>query len=147
MVTENRLKDMIDFNKELEFARLADNFIEAFKNETGMEDDNDVSVEDFSEYIRVNCESDTGLVTCNFESDIKNIHFQIYITINEKTTLQQIIDQTADFLTITVYHYTDEDDFDDNDPDFYVEFTSPDFRFLKQLKNTICDILRKHNVV
>ena len=135
---------MIDFNKELEFARLADNFIDAFKQKTGMEDDNNISVEDFSNYIRFNCESDTGLVPCIFESDIKNIHFQIYITINEKTTLQQIIDQTADFLTITVYHYTDEDDFDDNDENFYVEFTSPDFRFLKQLKNTICDILRNH---
>ena len=39
---------------------------------------------------------------------------------------------------------TDEDDFDDNDPEFYIEFTSPDFRFLKQLKNTICDILRNY---
>lgn len=138
---------LIDFNKELEYCNLADNFIEAFKNKTGIVDDNNVSMEDFSEYIRVNYESDTGLVTCNFESDIKNIHFQIFITVDGSVTLQQIIDQTANFLTITVYHYTDEDDFDDNDPDFYVEFVSPDFRFLKQLKNTICDILRKHNVV
>ena len=134
---------MIDFNKELEFARLADEFIEAFKNKTGMVGNNNISMEAFSEYIRVNCESDTGIVTCNFESDIKNIHFQIFIEVNN-VTLQQIIDQTANFLTITVYHYTDEDDFDDNDPEFYVEFTSPDFRFLKQLKNTICDILRNH---
>lgn len=138
---------LIDFNKELEYCNLADNFIEAFKNKTGMVDDNNISVEDFSNYIRFNCESDTGLVPCNFESDIKNIHFQIFITVNGFVTLQQIIDQTANFLTITVYHYTDEDDFDDNDPNFYVEFTSPDFRFLKKLKNTICDILRKHNVV
>jgi len=137
---------MIDFNKELEFARLADEFIEAFVYKTGMVDDNNISMEDFAEYIRVNSELDTGLVTCNFESDIKNIHFQIFIEVNN-VTLQQIIDQTAEFLFITVYHYTDEDDFDDCDENFYVEFTSPDFRFLKQLKNTIRDILRKHNVV
>lgn len=61
---------MIDFNKELEYNNLADEFIEAFKNKTGM----------------------VG----------------------------------------------------DNDPEFCVEFTSPDFRFLKQLKNTICYILRNH---
>lgn len=146
IVTKNGLKkdSMIDFNKELEYAELADEFIEAFKQKTGMVDDNNISVEDFAEYIRVNSELDTGMVTCNFEYDIKDIHFQIYIEINENVTLQQIIDQTAEFLTITVYHYTDEDDFDDNDPEFYVEFTSPDFRFLKKLKNTICDILRKH---
>lgn len=144
IVTENGLKDMIDFNKELEFARLADEFIEVFKKKTGMVDDNNISMEDFSEYIRVNCESDTGLVACIFESDIKDIHFQIFITVDGFVTLQQIIDQTANFLTITVYHYTDEDDFDDNDPDFYVEFTSPDFRFLNHLKNTICDVLRNH---
>lgn len=134
----------IDFNKELEFARLADEFIEAFKEKTGMVGDNNISMEDFSRYIRVNCELETGIVTCNFESYIKNIHFQIFIMVDSFVTLQQIIEQTANFLTITVYHYTDEDDFDDNDPDFYVEFTSPDFRFLKQLKTTICDILRSH---
>lgn len=144
IVTENGLKNMIDFNKELEFARLADEFIEAFKRKTGMVGDNNISMENFSEYIRVKCESETEIVTCNFESYIKNIHFQIFITVDGFVTLQQIIDQTANFLTITVYHYTDEDDFDDNDPEFYVEFTSPDFRFLKQLKNTICDILRNH---
>nr|DAQ48541.1 MAG TPA: hypothetical protein [Caudoviricetes sp.]DAT07327.1 MAG TPA: hypothetical protein [Caudoviricetes sp.] len=144
IVIENGLKDMIDFNKELEFARLADEFIEAFKEKTGMVGDNNISMEDFSRYIRVNCELETGIVTCNFESYIKNIHFQIFIMVDGFVTLQQIIDQTANFLTITVYHYTDEDDFDDNDPEFYVEFTSPDFRFLKQLKNTICDILRNH---
>ena len=144
IVTENGLKDMIDFNKELEYDNLADEFIEAFKNKTGMVDDNNTSMEDFSRYIRVNCELETGIVTCNFESYIKNIHFQIFIMVDGFVTLQQIIDQTANFLTITVYHYTDEDDFDDNDPDFYVEFTSPDFRFLKKLKTTICDILRNH---
>lgn len=143
IVTENALKSMIDFNKELEYDKLADKFIEAFEKKTGMVDDNNISVEDFAEYIRVNCESD--MITCNFESDIKNIHFQVFIEVNN-VTLQQIIDQTAEFLTITVYHYTDEDDFDDNDPEFYVEFTSPDFRFLKQLKNTICDILRKYKL-
>ena len=147
IVVKNGLKNMIDFSKELEYDNLADEFIEAFKKKTGMVGDNNISMEDFSEYIRVKCESETGIVTCNFESYIKNIHFQIFITVDGFVTLQQIIDQTADFLTITVYHYTDEDDFDDNDPEFYVEFTSPDFRFLKQLKNTICDVLRKHNVV
>lgn len=144
IVTENGLKNMIDFNKELEYAELADKFIEAFKKKTGMVDDNNISMEDFAEYIRVNSESDTGMVTCNFEYDIKDIHFQIFITIDEFVTLQQIIDQTAEFLFITVYHYTDEDDFDDCDENFYVEFTSPDFRFLGKLKNTICDILRKY---
>lgn len=144
IVTENGLKDMIDFNKELEYDNLADEFIEAFKNKTGMVDDNNISMEDFSRYIRVNCELETGIVTCNFESYIKNIHFQIFIMVDGFVTLQQIIDQTANFLTITVYHYTDEDDFDDNDENFYVEFTSPDFRFLKKLKTTICDILRNH---
>ena len=79
IVTENGLKDMIDFNKELEYDNLADTFIEVFKKKTGM---------------------------CN-ENNLK-------------------------------------DDFDDCDENFYVEFTSPDFRFLKKLKNTICYILRKH---
>lgn len=136
---------MIDFNKELEFARLADNFIDAFKQKTGMYNGNNLTVEEFTKYVKNNI--NTEMVDCCFESDIKDIHFQTYIEINENVTLQQIIDQTANFLIITVYHYTDEDDFDDNDPEFYVEFTSPDFRFLKQLKNTICDILRKHNVI
>ena len=145
IVVKNGLKNMIDFSKELEYDNLADNFIDAFKNKTGMCNENNLTVEEFAEYVKNNI--NTEMVDCCFESDIKDIHFQIYIEINENVTLQQIIDQTANFLTITVYHYTDEDDFDDNDPEFYVEFTSPDFRFLKQLKNTICDILRKHNVV
>ena len=145
IVTENGLKDMIDFNKELEYDNLADNFIDAFKHKTGMCNGNNLTVEEFAEYVKNNL--NTEMVDCCFESDIKDIHFQIYIEINENVTLQQIIDQTANFLTITVYHYTDEDDFDDNDPDFYVEFTSPDFRFLKQLKNTIYSILSEHNVV
>lgn len=132
---------MIDFNKELEFVRLADNFIEAFKMKTGMGGENSIDMEDFARYL--NTKLDMGLINCNFEYDIKDIHFQVFIEVNN-VTLQQIIDQTANFLTITVYHYTDEDDFDDNDPEFYDEFTSPDFRFSKQLKNTICDILRNH---
>lgn len=36
---------MIDFNKELEFARLADNFIEAFNQKTGMYNRNNLTVE------------------------------------------------------------------------------------------------------
>lgn len=36
---------MIDFNKELEFARLADKFIEAFKEKTGMVGDNNISMD------------------------------------------------------------------------------------------------------
>lgn len=135
-------KNMIDFNKELEYDNLADEFIEAFKQKTGMYNENNLTIEEFAEYVKNNI--NTEMVDCCFEYDIKNIHFQIFIEINENVTLQQIIDQTADFLIITVYHYTDEDDFDDNDPEFYVEFTSPDFRFLKKLKNTICDILRNH---
>lgn len=135
-------KNMIDFNKELEYDNLADEFIEAFKKKTGMVDDNNISMEDFAEYVKNNI--NTAMINCCFESDISDIHFQIYIGVNENVTLQQIIDQTAEFLFITVYHYTDEDDFDDCDENFYVEFTSPDFRFLKKLKNTICDILRKH---
>lgn len=145
IVTENGLKNMIDFNKELEYDNLADEFIDAFNQKTGMYNENNLTVEEFAEYVKNNI--NTEMVDCCFESGIKDIHFQIYIEINENVTLQQIIDQTANFLTITVYHYTDEDDFDDNDPDFYVEFVSPDFRFLTQLKNTICDILRKHNVI
>ena len=142
IVTENALKLMIDFNKELEYDNLADKFIEAFKQKNNITGENDISIEDFAEIIEFNVKDE--MVRCCFESDIKDIHFQIFIEMNGNVTLQQIIDQTAEFLTITVYHYTDEDDFDDNDPDFYVEFTSPDFRFLKQLKSIICDILRKY---
>lgn len=133
---------MIDFNKELEYDNLADNFIEAFNQKTGMYNGNNLTVEEFAEYVKNNI--NTEMVDCCFESDIKDIHFQIYIVINENVTLQQIIDQTAEFLFITVYHYTDEDDFDDCDENFYVEFASPDFNFLQKLKNTICDILRNH---
>lgn len=50
IVTENGLKDMIDFNKELEYDNLADEFIEVFKKKTGMVDNNNISMEDFSEY-------------------------------------------------------------------------------------------------
>lgn len=142
IVTENRVKTMVDFNKELEYDNLADEFIEAFKQKNNITGENDISIEDFAEIIEFNVKDE--MVRCCFESDIKDIHFQIFIEMNGNVTLQQIIDQTAEFLTITVYHYTDEDDFDDNDPDFYVEFTSPDFRFLKQLKSIICDILRKY---
>lgn len=46
---------MIDFNKELEYDNLADEFIEAFKKKTGMVGDNNISVKDFSNYIRVKC--------------------------------------------------------------------------------------------
>ena len=144
IVTENGLKDMIDFNKELEYDNLADNFIEAFKNKTGMGIENSIDMEDFARYL--NIKLDMELTKCNFEYDIKDIHFQVFIEVNN-VTLQQIIDQTANFLTITVYHYTDEDDFDDSDPEFYDEFTSPDFRFSKQLKNIICDVLRKSDAV
>ena len=143
IVTKNALKNMIDFNKELEYDNLADEFIDAFKKKTGMYNENNLTIEEFAEYVKNNI--NTAMISwCCFESDISDIHFQIYIGVNENVTLQQIIDQTANFLTITVYHYTDEDDFDDNDLEFYVEFTSPDFRFLKQLKNTICDILRNY---
>lgn len=145
IVTENRVKTMVDFNKELEYDNLTNEFIEAFKQKNNITGENDISIEDFAEIIEFNVKDE--MVRCCFESDIKDIHFQIFIEMNGNVTLQQIIDQTAEFLTITVYHYTDEDDFDDNDENFYVEFTSPDFRFLKQLKSTICDVLRKHNVV
>ena len=130
IVTKNALKNMIDFNKELEYDNLADEFIESFKKKTGMVDDNNISVEDFAEYVK-NSINTAMINCCCFEYDISDIHFQIYIGINENVTLQQIIDQTAEFLFITVYHYTNEDDCDEN---FYVEFTSPDFRFLKKLK-------------
>lgn len=143
IVTKNALKNMIDFNKELKYDNLADTFIEAFKKKTRMYNENNLTIEEFAEYVKNNI--NTAMVNCCcFESDISDIHFQIYIGINENVTLQQIIDQTAEFLFITVYHYTDKDDFDDCDENFYVEFTSPDFRFLKKLKNTICYILRKH---
>lgn len=143
IVTENGLKDMIDFNKELEYDNLADEFIDAFAYKTGMCNGNNIDMEDFARYIETKL--DTGLTECAFDYDIEDVHFQVFIEVNN-VTLQQIIDQTANFLTITVYHYTDEDDFDDNDPHFYVEFTSPDFNFLQKLKNVICDVLRDHGI-
>lgn len=134
---------MIDFNKELEYDNLADEFIEAFKTKTALKGNNDIPVEDFAGYIKFN--NEILMIESLFDYDIKDIHFQVAIEVNEQVTLQQIIDQNSDFLTISVYHFTEEEEEEmDSYEDYCIKFTSPDFRFLKKLKNTICDILRKH---
>lgn len=140
IVTENALKIMIDFNKELEFARLADKFIEAFKQKTGITGENDISMENLSNFLNSDVVGE-GLVKSCFNYTIDGIEFDVFREFNTQVTLQNIINQSADFITLTIYYYKEDATLDEEN---YIEIKSPDFRFLKKLKNTIYDILRKY---
>lgn len=132
---------MIDFNKELEYSKLADEFIEAFKKKTGMTGENDISMEDLSNFLASDIVGE-GLVRNCFNYTINGVEFSVFKEFNTQVTLQEIINQSANFITITVYYCKESDNLDEEKD--YIEFTSPDFRFLGKLKNTICDILRKY---
>lgn len=136
IVTEN----MIDFNKELEYDNLADEFIDAFKNKTGISGENDISMEDLSNFLNSDV-VDEGLVKSCFNYTIDDIEFSIFREFDTHVTLQDIINQSADFITLTIYYYKEDATLDEEN---YIEIKSPNFRFLRKLKNTICDILRKY---
>lgn len=140
IVTKNGLKDMIYFNKKLEYDKLADEFIEAFKKKTGMNGENNISIEDLSNFLNSNIVGE-GLVKSCFNYTISGIEFSVFREFNTQVTLQDIINQSADFITLTIYYYKEDTVLDEEN---YIEIKSSDFRFLKQLKNTICDILRNH---